>query len=562
VIEFLPPREDAFGDRDGAAFVGLDGDDDTAWGDEPPRSRWATLIAGVTVFGLLTAGVVAAAPWRDDADERDSAPPTTLVAPVAPTTAPADGGRAGSLGVTTEPIDPSITGWLIDPPVAGQRLVSLVDPGDDVARFDPGWAEVWASPGATRASGRWLSISLQPNGFREDAPDAAFDRLEAGAFPVDVGGRASRASIGHDGVVALAVPFSATDGRHLLTIDAGGITLPALIEVASSITIDDRRPGADDDRPVLTAPELLQGMELVVSDETGFDLVDGVLLGPSPGGGAFYVGPDRRDVTLVRERPVGSVDPRLAALAFAPGLDGESWAFFDGFVPDEYAVGERDIDGIDVRVVHFTTGESDVWLVTTLSAGVLPAMLDDVRRVSAPEWAAAHDEALQAPGFVDLGRDDPPIAIGGGTLPDGTTWSATVSAERGDLELVAGGEGIRPRPLTSLIGVDRGGALGTVAVDGAMVVVAASSVEGAELRVSWADGTTLRAPLTEPIASDEPPTEPGRLDESFWSSWEGTRMTAVFAEAATPGSPFAAEIVAPDGTVLARFEPWSLGDAG
>lgn len=560
MIEFLPPREDAFGERDGAAFVGLDGDDDDRWDDDPPASRWASLVAAVTVFGLLTAGVVAAAPWRDDTADRDTTPPTTVASD--PTT-PGRAGTATTATVATEVLDPSVTGWLFDPPVAGQRLVSVVDPGDDVDRFDAGWAEVWASPDATRTSGRWLSITLQPTGRSDGSGgwgDGAFERLEPGWFPVDDAGRPARASVGRDGVVQLSVTRTAADGAQLLTIDGFGFTVPQLIELASTVSVDDRGPGADDDRPVFGRPDLLSGLESIAALPSPFDLVDGVLLGPSSGGGVFYVGPDPTDVTLLRERPIGSVDPRLAALAFSPGIDGDQpWAIFTGFIPDEYAVGERDVDGIDVRVARFTTGESDVWLVTTLSAGVLPALLDDVRRVSAAEWAAAHERALQAPGFVDLGRDDPPIAIGGGSLPDGTPWSATVSAERGDLEVVVTDDVMRPRPVTTLIGFDRAGAIGTVAIDGAMLVVAASSVDGAELRVRWADGSTLNAPLDQLLVSDEPPTEPGRLDGSFWTSWAGTRMLAVLAEPSVPGSPFTAEVVAPDGTALARLDPWSLG---
>ena len=35
MIEFLPPRDGAFGDRDAADFVGLDGFDDDDFDDEP-----------------------------------------------------------------------------------------------------------------------------------------------------------------------------------------------------------------------------------------------------------------------------------------------------------------------------------------------------------------------------------------------------------------------------------------------------------------------------------------------------------------------------------------------
>jgi hypothetical protein len=57
VIEFLPPRDHAFGEADAADFVGLDGSDDTAFEDQPPRSRWLTVLAVVGVTGLLALGI-------------------------------------------------------------------------------------------------------------------------------------------------------------------------------------------------------------------------------------------------------------------------------------------------------------------------------------------------------------------------------------------------------------------------------------------------------------------------------------------------------------------------
>lgn len=557
MIEFLPPREDAFGERQGAAFVGFDGDDDDHWDDEPPRSRWATLVAAVSVFGLLTAGVVAAAPWADDpADGRAGRPtaPSTPV-PSGPTPSTSDPSTTPSGAA----LDPSVTGWLLDPPVAGQRLARLVDPGSDVGPFAAGWGEVWAEPGATRTSGRWVSITLLPVG---GASGDVFEPVQAGWFPLVVGERPGRGAVGRDGVVQVGVERDGDDRNHLLTVAGFGFTIQQLADLAGTVTVDGRRPGVEDDRPVLGRPELLAGLERVAAEPTPVDLVDGVLLGPTAGGTAFYAGPDPLDVTMLRERPAGALDPRLAALAFAPGVAGEEpWAFFDGFVPDEYAVGERSVDGYDVRVVRFTTGTSEVWLLTTMSAGVLPAMLDDVRRVTAADWAAARDEAASS--TTPAGIDDvagPPTTIGSGVLADGTSWSVVVTATDGSVEIASDGT-LQFRALSSLLGVDRTGALGTIAIGGSLVLVGASAVDGAELRVrSSDDGFVVATSLSDLLVPDEPPGEPGRLDESFWNSWEGTRMTAIAVDQVLPGSPFVAEIVAPDGAVLARLDPWSLGD--
>ena len=557
-IEFLPPDEHAFGGADGTTFHGLD--DEPDWGADPdddtPRSRWATLVAALTVVGLLTAGVVAAAPWAgDDSATAPTTVPTTL--PVAPPTT-SDRGTDGRDTVTTAPapIDPTVRGWLLDPPVAGQRLVALADPGQFVDPLPLGWGEVWASPDATRTTGRWISITVLEDRGREP-----FDPVDAAAIPVDDAGRPARAVFARDGVLQLQLLRDGDAAPRFVTIDAFGFTVPGLLELAAGLTLDTGRPGADDDRPVVGRPELLDGLERIAAEPTSIDLVDAVFFGSRPGASAWYEGPDPRDVTLLVDRPAGSVDRRLEALAFTSGLrDGAAtWALFDGFRPDDYAVGERAVEQFDLRVVRFTTGGDEVVLVTTLAGGALPALLDDVRRVTAEEWAEARDRSMETPGFTELPRDDARTTIGSGTLADGSDWSVDVFAPSGDVTAEVRGFVLAPRPLTSVIGTDREGAIGSIVLDGAAVVVGASSVEGAQLRIRSSDGSVTQRSLTAVTAPDEPPTEPGRLDESFWTSWEGASMVAVAVEPTVAGTPFAAEIVGPDGTVLTSFDPWLLG---
>jgi hypothetical protein len=554
-VEFLPPDEHVFGHADAATFVGFDDDPGGAGGDggDAPPSRWGTAAAVTFVTALLAAGIVAAAPWSDDA-----ATPTPTTVPTGSTrpTVPAATAPGSTAPGSTAP-DPTVTGWLLDPPVAGQRLVSVVDPGEFLDPLPTGWGEVWATPDATRTSGRWISITLQ-----DDRGARPFVPIAPGALAIDDAGRPGRALIASDGVAQVQV--QRTDGAtsRFVTVEGFGVGLPQLLELTGSLSIDRGFPGSTAARPVIGRTDLLDGLDRLDARPTSFDLVDSVLFGPSPGGGSSYLGPGPRDVTLLREYPIGTIDPRLTALAVTDGLgDTELWATFTGFSPVSWSVGERVLEQYDLRVVRFTTEESDVLLVTTLAAGALPAMLDDVRRVEATEWAAARDRARAAPGPTVLPDDGVRTVIGGGTLDDGTPWSIEVSTPDGDLHADAGGFRLEPWPLAALIGTGREGAIGTIAVAGTTVVVAASSVEGAVVRIRSADGTVTDASPVAVVAPDEPPTEPGRLDESFWTSWEGTSIVAVPVGAADPGTPFVAEIVGPDGTVLATLDPWLLGGA-
>ena len=75
MIEFLPPRRDAFG-GDHDPDVADDAWNEPPWDgdDRPARSRWLGVLAAVGVGALITAGVLAASPWSSDGS---SSPPTT-----------------------------------------------------------------------------------------------------------------------------------------------------------------------------------------------------------------------------------------------------------------------------------------------------------------------------------------------------------------------------------------------------------------------------------------------------------------------------------------------------
>lgn len=222
MIEFLPPREGAFGSAEEVDFVGFDGDGDVGFDDEPPRSRWLTVLAVVGVTGLLAGGVIAAAPWDG---EEVATPPTTVPAPT--TTVP----RATTT-VAPEPTLPS--GYDTNPPgmlLAGPSSFQLAS-----ARSNQGYLsggdplEVWMSPDAARANGRWVVIDS-----REQMGD--FQTLREGAVRIDVGGRRALMSVASDGVVEVTLP--PTDGVEF-AITTFGLELTEIARIAGTVTIDAR----------------------------------------------------------------------------------------------------------------------------------------------------------------------------------------------------------------------------------------------------------------------------------------------------------------------------------
>ncbi len=528
LIEFLPPDERAFGAGDaehggaGATFVGFDPDDweDTDARDEAPRSRWLPILTGLAMTGLLAGGVVAASPWSGGDEDAAGPPtteptPTTVIAPAPITTA------------TAAPLDASRTGWLLDPVPDGFRPAYFAQ-GE--ARLDDlsGWGEVWASPGATRVSGRWFSITLQP--FLEFEPG-----IPESWFPIEVTGRAAHATMGPDGVASLAYDAGQPDSSRLVTIEAYGMGLDEMTTLAASIAIVDDRPQLVDDRPEFTRPELLAGLERIAATPTDMELATRVILGGTQRTRALYAGPGRFEVTLVEEQPpdvfpAGVDVARLAALAFAQVNLADGWGPKDDFEGENLVIGYRTIDGFDLLVARWRQGETEMSLLTTGDLGDLLEMLPDVELVSAEEWAAAERSVETASVPQDVGPRAPPgITVDAGVLANGTDWSVRHwhSSDEWDVR-VGGNSFFAPRrPATSMT---------PVTMAGATLVLVHSDVAGTTAVAVFADGTSTTVPLAATDPADQ---------TSF--------MGVVPIE---PAGAFTVEVVAADGSVVSRFAPW------
>jgi hypothetical protein len=216
VIEFLPPRDGAFGESEGADFVGFDGFDDGGFDDEPPRSRWLTVLAVLGVTSLLAAGVIAAAPW--DGDEV-TAPPTTV--PSTTTTTPAP-------SATVEPRLPvgaraDVPGLLISGPSSFQLAGAQTVGADGAA--DP--TEVWMSPDATRTSGRWVVVHATRSRGTSQV-------LRRDAVRTEVGGRPALVTSTPDGTVVIEVGGS--DDQTFL-VAGFGMTLDVLARIVATVTV-------------------------------------------------------------------------------------------------------------------------------------------------------------------------------------------------------------------------------------------------------------------------------------------------------------------------------------
>lgn len=403
MIEFLPPRDHAFGEADAANFVGIDGTDDTAFDDEPPRSRWLTVLAVVGVTGLLAGGVIAAAPWETD-EPTDVTPPTTVDRELDP---PADAPVAID-DPTTPDLATGTPGWLPQSTsrfqLAGAASNSDVVPGGE-ALF------MWTSVNATRTSGRWVVVDQRGAG--------AFPDLMRDATAIDVGGMSGLIAESDDDVVELRVRPSAGDDYAVIAFGLGVDEVLAVAGAVESSTGDIAVPDAwtlPDGAPV-------DGVSFVLDGQA--DWGPGTLRSHPSDAWATFVDPATRewinvsrsaltiDTILVDEYllrvpiDLGTIDRPTRALLAEMSSQGRTVELVAS-PTDAGIVGARWFDGTGLEVV----AEGGV------AVADLVRFVADLEPASTEAWADAL--ALE-----DAPSWSPPTEVS--SAPDGT-WTASANS--------------------------------------------------------------------------------------------------------------------------------------
>ncbi|MCX6519460.1 MAG: hypothetical protein NTZ21_02200 [Actinobacteria bacterium] len=399
MIEFLPPRDHAFGEADAADFVGLDDTDDTAFDDEPPRSRWLTVLAVVGVTGLLAGGVLAAAPW--ESDETAAVPPATTVDreldPTADAPTTVDDRTIPDLATGTP-------GWLPRSP-SRFELVRAVSNGEVV----PGGEALfmWTSVNATRTSGRWVVV--------DQRGASAYRDLVRNATVIDVGGRPGLLAESDDGVAELRVHPPAGDDYAVI---AFGLGLDELVAVAASV---ERTVGGIAVPDEWTQPDgaPVDGVSFVLDGQV--DWAPGSIRSHPPDTWAMFIDPATSesiivarsgltiDTILVDEYllrvpiEVDTLDRPTRALLAEMSSQGRTVDLFTS-AHDAGIVGARWFDGTGLEVVA----------EGALGTAELVRFTADLGQASTGDWADAIAGEF-APAWLD------PTTLGGAI--DGS-WSA------------------------------------------------------------------------------------------------------------------------------------------
>jgi hypothetical protein len=510
MIEFLPPRADAFGD-DPAEFSGVDTRADDAFDDGPPRSPWLTALAALALGGLLAGGVVAAAPWEGpDASAPTTTTPGGTVPSATPGTAsdatrPQSGGSTGTGpgGAGGDPLLPDSleqpNGWLPTGDGTGFTVTAATSSTGSGTAGD-GFA-FWITEGATRTEGRWLAIDEIPSGYAELRRDARVIDVPRGdaTWPAVVSESA-------DGVIELTVapadpllPWFALTGHGWSVDELAG--LAATVEVAPGVV----SPGAEP----LAAGGLLDGLVEAYRGTTDWD--PGAAITGS--GRAFtWLGNARTGTTAaVVVSAVATPALFISQFLVRVPVDAASLPEADRDRLADLAALGRDVSlfrvARDARAVGAAWYDGDGNEVMVVSNGRIDELVDLVTSIepaSTTEWADA-----TARERTPTGGDDRPVEIGG-SVDEG--WSVLVSTRSmwiSDIDgwsatgwpLTEGRSAIRFANVTAahlvLVDATRGGADGRIA-DAALVTQG-----GDEQRVPLValdDGTRAAAVRVDPRA--------------------------------------------------------------
>ena len=333
-VEFLKPEPGAFGGDD----VPLT-DLDASTAAEPPddRSRgprWLTAAVIAMVAAIVAVGIVAAAPW-----DSDDAAPTSTTAGVPDVTAPA---TAATTTPRSAAGDPSATGYVFDPTPAGFVITTAWTGTSEPLGQRRGWGEVWATPGATRLTGRWSSLVVLP------FPSPTTGLIES---RVEVGTSIGSLTRSDDGIASLTTPSTRTDGTAtFVTVTAYGLSVDEMVAVTIAATAADRIGEVTSS----VIPDLLRLVVLT----TDSDLVQA------------YERATPTSVTIYRSgsgdtlQIEGAPEPsRLGAVAPLAGLTS------------------------DLVVGGYASGDTVVTIRSTLTDDRLATILPTVRQASIEEWS-------------------------------------------------------------------------------------------------------------------------------------------------------------------------------
>lgn len=415
------------------------------------RSRWTVVGAGLGIAAVLVALAVWVMPSNDggtdEAASLTSATSTSTPAsePIAttddtivvdPTTGATTGEPTG--GVTTD--DPTATsdpaavaGFVLDPLPDGYVRDSAGSLVSDAAAVN--WFELWATPDAKRASGRWFAVLA----IDANSSSAGVETLSTTARRVDVAGSDGVIDTAADRVTDLTVEYP---GRQEVHFESFGLAEDQLVTLAAATTF------GNSNQPVYgaAAHDVVDGLDLVTSRATTQTvLAFQIITGGGTGSRVQYQTTDGTRFLSVITAPQSDNDLRIsgllstdfhdpaAVLATDRIVDIGGRAAHIGAVPSPFKSAGLDPE---LPFVQWHTGASTVTIVGITDLQTLLAATANARLATNDEWhqaVVAPRLTYDTPADPAESTDDTTVpvehegTIGGGTTANGVTFAFGLS---------------------------------------------------------------------------------------------------------------------------------------
>ncbi len=459
--------------------------------------RWVGPVAAAALVALIGYGVATSA----STSGAPKVAPVSSSSVVPTTTEPAP--------TTTTP-EPLVPYYAADPPREYSVDYAEIEERSQGNSFFPGGYELWATPGATATSGSWFSIESYPGGNSFIYAVDAY-RVQTARQSIAISHTANGQTI------ARFSPSQSSSG----TLTAFGLSDDEVVRLTESI---------NDERPFdFTDPSLLADYQLLSSVQPWF-AVQG-----NPIETIFYA--DSTDARnglgiTVALRPSasegGSTFDRQIALRFF--LNHATPFGVDGHV----AVAGSIIGQVDYSIATWIAGDHIVTVSGTMPVQELISIARTVHQVSADEWQGMKFQASRTQGNDTFGDFDfstsTPVSFG--TDSEAKPWTIRASmATYGDQQQINwewSGNGLGMQ-------CDGTAKINTVVENERTYVLA---------DLPRAIATTAQLHVTrvglEPVVVPFADTDPS-LDRTF--------AAYAFSEPA----PYTAQIIGPDGSVLATW---------
>lgn len=383
-------------DADGARADGMGAADVRTATDElirPPRRRIpkGSLVASITV-GALIVGLAVRATRTDDAGSTSASTTTTTprTSTSTPTSPPSTVSPASTNDPVTDPTsDPTAgtaddtgvltdiavtTGAILDPLPAGYQPVMQMSYGAQAA--PGGWLDVWASPDATRLTGRWLAVQLQTlDSYTPLAPDVQPDGSAAPRVP-------ARYEVDADGVSHGFVTVAT--GQPVL-VAGFGFSVQEFATVVLGLTVDDRR------RPSYAASTsaLFDGMALSVSGFSNpLEIRQSIYTTATGGSVTIRTDPQSENDLLATsllgaplELSAKGLDVTTAVVTGRSAVAGTITSSHDSVIPEGAGTGAT-----TVQFVQWHRGTNTVTVFGDVALDELVGLTGSIRPATAAEW--------------------------------------------------------------------------------------------------------------------------------------------------------------------------------